>query len=136
MFLPIDPSSGLPIYRQIMDQVRRMIAAGSLSAGDRVPSVRDLASTLQINHLTVAKAYSELEREAVLQKRRGLGMFVAEPVEAGSEPAARRLAALRGTAERLVLEAKQAGLGIAEVQRLVSEHWMGINGNDRKEGGE
>ena len=48
MFLSIDPSSGLPVYRQIMDQVRRMIVAGRLAPGDRLPSIRELAATLQI----------------------------------------------------------------------------------------
>ena len=79
MFIPIDPSSGLPIYRQIMDQLRRMIASGALQPGDRVPSVRDLSASLRINHLTVGKAYGELEREGLLEKRRGLGVFVAQP---------------------------------------------------------
>ena len=76
MFLSVDPSSGLPVYRQIMDQVRRMIVAGRLTPGDKIPSIRELAATLQINALTVGKAYSELEHDGTLEMRRGLGMFV------------------------------------------------------------
>lgn len=125
MFIPIDPSSGLPIYRQIMDQVRRMIASGALKPGDRVPSVRDLSSSLQINHLTVGKAYNELDREGLLEKRRGLGVFVAvaphDVGEAGRE-------AVRETAQRLVLEARQAGLTREGTTELVEACWDDIDG--------
>src|SRR3954462_5683590 len=104
MFLPIDPSSGLPIYRQIFDQVRRMIAAGSLKTGDRLMSVRELSSTLAINPLTVTKAYGELEREGLVEMKRGLGVYVARP-PAPVRPLSAKRAAGRAAAERFVLEA-------------------------------
>src|SRR5918911_3016488 len=110
MFLPIDPSSGLPIYRQIYDQVRRMIAAGTLKAGDRLMSVRELSATLAINPLTVAKAYGELEREGLVEMRRGLGVFVARSAAPVRALSAKR-AAGRAAAERFALEAAQAGVG-------------------------
>ncbi|MBI4230998.1 MAG: GntR family transcriptional regulator [Planctomycetes bacterium] len=122
MFLPVDPSSGLPIYRQIVDQVRRMIASGSLHPGERVPSVRDLATTLQINPLTVGKAYGEMEREGVLESRRGLGMFVAVGRAGGRDGEARR-ESVRSSADRLVLEAVQAGLARREAFDLLEESW-------------
>ena len=75
MFLTVDPSSGFPVYRQIMDQVRRMIVAGRLTSGEKLPSIRELAATLQINPLTVGKAYTELERSGIIEMRRGLGMY-------------------------------------------------------------
>jgi GntR family transcriptional regulator len=87
MFLPIDPSSGLPVYRQIMEQVRRMVVAGRLGAGEKLPSVRDLALTLGINPLTVGKAYGELERDGVVEMRRGLGVFVLSPREGSATSA-------------------------------------------------
>lgn len=118
MFLPIDPGSGLPIYRQIAEQVRRMVASGGLAAGDRVPSVRDLAQTLQINPLTVAKSYQELEQAGVLESRRGLGMFVAAAARDGR---AKAREGLRPAAERFALDAAQAGLTPAEAAALVEE---------------
>jgi len=84
MFLQIDPGSGVPIYRQIMDGVRYAVAGGSLAAGDRLPSVRELATTLGVNPTTIQKAYGELEHLAVIETRRGQGTFVADappPVE-------------------------------------------------------
>jgi GntR family transcriptional regulator len=122
MFLPVDPSSGLPIYRQVFDQVRRMIAAGSLKPGDRLKSVRELSAELAINPLTVARAYSELEREGLVEMRRGMGVFVAN----ANTPApllSAKLAVVRAAAERFVLEAAQAGLPTTEACRLVSEIW-------------
>jgi GntR family transcriptional regulator len=122
MFLPVDPSSGLPIYRQIFDQVRRMIAGGTLKPGDRLMSVRELSATLAINPLTVAKAYGELEREGLVEMRRGLGVYVARAAAPVRALSARRTAA-RAAVERFVLEAAQAGLDSAEACRLVIECW-------------
>jgi GntR family transcriptional regulator len=122
MFLPVDPSSGLPIYRQIFDQVRRMIAAGTVKAGDRLMSVRELSATLAINPLTVAKAYGELEREGLVEMRRGLGVFVARAATPVRALSAKR-AAGRAAAERFALEAAQAGLDAREACRLVVECW-------------
>src|SRR5689334_11605060 len=132
MFLPIDPSSGLPIYRQIFDQVRRMIAAGSLKTGDRLMSVRELSSTLAINPLTVTKAYGELEREGLVEMRRGLGVYVARPPAPVRALSAKR-AAGRAAAERFVLEAAQAGLDPREACRLVVECWPQDEGAGDKE---
>jgi GntR family transcriptional regulator len=131
MFLPLDPSSGLPIYRQIFDQVRRMIAGGVLQPGDRLMSVRELSATLAINPLTVTKAYGELEREGVVEMRRGLGVYVATdavPVRALSV----RRSAARAAAERFALEAAQAGLDSREAARLVVECWPAAGGRVHK----
>lgn len=65
-----------PIYRQLRDQVVERIMDGTFSEGNAVPSVRQVATDYQINHLTVAKAYQELVDDGLLEKRRGLGMFV------------------------------------------------------------
>lgn len=74
----IHPSSGVPIYRQIMDQARAMIASGRLAPGDLLPSVRQMASDLQVNMMTVSKAYAKLEAEGLLERARGRGMLVAQ----------------------------------------------------------
>ena len=80
MFIRIEPSSSIPIYRQISDQIRYQIAAGILKKGDKVPSVRELALQLAVNQNTILKVYNELCREQVLRIERGEGTFVlAEP---------------------------------------------------------
>src|SRR5215471_18637072 len=123
MFLPVDPNSGLPVYRQIIDQVRRMMVSGRLAAGDRLPSIRDLAVQLRINPLTVGRAYGDLEREGLLEMRRGLGMYVRvqerliRPIDGGVP------AGVAQAARRLVLEAAQAGLGRAQTVRAVEDSW-------------
>jgi GntR family transcriptional regulator len=76
MFDPIDPKAALPIYRQITEQIRRRVAAGVLAAGDQLPSVRELASRLLVNPNTVAKVYRDLERDGLLETRRGDGTYV------------------------------------------------------------
>jgi GntR family transcriptional regulator len=76
--LLIDTRAPKPIYVQIMDEVRRLIAIGDLKPDDLLPSVRQLAADLRLNHNTIVQAYRELEREQVVYTRRGQGTFVAE----------------------------------------------------------
>ena len=76
--IKIVPGASRPLYRQIIDQVRRAVASGNLAIGDPLPSVRNLAGELVINQNTVAKAYGELVRDGVVESRHGLGVFVAK----------------------------------------------------------
>jgi uncharacterized protein YegL/DNA-binding transcriptional regulator YhcF (GntR family) len=76
MLLQIDHHSGQPIYRQVIDQIRRQVVAGQLREGEQLPSVRDLAGQLRVNPMTISKAYSLLEMEGLLERRRGVGLFV------------------------------------------------------------
>ena len=78
----VHPSSGVPIYRQIMDQVRALIAGKKLASGDVLPSVRQMAAELGINMMTVSKAYSKLESDGIVSRSRGQGMVV-DRVEIG-----------------------------------------------------
>src|SRR3954464_14673999 len=78
MVIQIDPHNGVPVYRQILDQVRFQITAGILQPGEQLESVRNLAATLGINSMTVSKAYSLLEREGVIVRRRGQQLEVAD----------------------------------------------------------
>ena len=75
----VSPSSGIPIYRQLMTQIRSLIASGKLAPGEYLPSVRQVALELQINPMTVSKAYSQLELEGVVRLVRGQGMQVNPP---------------------------------------------------------
>ncbi len=86
----IDPKSAIPIHRQIGDQIRRSVAAGLLEPGDQLPSVRELAARLLVNPNTVAKVYRDLERDGLLETRRGQGTFISPEVAALAE-ADRRL---------------------------------------------
>lgn len=97
----ISPVSGVPIYRQVMDQVRGAVAAGRLRPGDALPSVRETAQELAVNPMTISKAYSLLEKEGVLEVERGKPMRVAAPRALGTlrqrrqaiEPLLRQVAA-------------------------------------------
>lgn len=97
-----------PIYRQLVEQVRRLVAAGQLAPGDEMPSVREIAQALALNPMTVSKAYGLLEMDGVLARRRGLGMIVAESRGAGKP--AERAALLRPALERAAREARELEL--------------------------
>ncbi|MCW3059303.1 MAG: transcriptional regulator, GntR family [Capsulimonas sp.] len=119
MYIRLDQSSGSPLYLQIVDQVKSMIAGGALRAGDRLPTVRELASELVVNPNTIAHAYQHLERERVVETRRGLGSFVsaAEPVlSLGARRA--RVAALL---DRALVEAHHVDLNADEIRALLEE---------------
>src|SRR6476469_8878965 len=79
----VSPASGVPIYRQLIDQIRAQIAGGRLAAGAFLPSVRQVAETLAVNPMTVSKAYSILERDGVVELVRGQGMRVKQSATNG-----------------------------------------------------
>ncbi|MFQ5512134.1 MAG: GntR family transcriptional regulator [Candidatus Krumholzibacteriia bacterium] len=76
MLIVVDPHSGVPVYRQLMDQVKFHVASGLLQAGDELPSTRSLSSQLGINPMTISKAYSYLEKEDVVERRPGRPLVV------------------------------------------------------------
>src|ERR1035437_5619077 len=79
LLISVSPTSGVPIYRQLIDQIRSLVASKRLPAGQFLPSVRQLAQTLQINPMTISKAYSLLERDGLVELLRGQGMRVKNP---------------------------------------------------------
>jgi GntR family transcriptional regulator len=91
MFDSIDPKAAVPIYRQIIEQIRRRVAAGVLTPGDQLPSVRELAAQLLVNPNTIAKVYRDLEREGLLDTRRGQGTYVSAEAAAMADSERRRL---------------------------------------------
>jgi GntR family transcriptional regulator len=111
MAITIDPSDPRPIYLQIIDEIRRGLVVGTLRPDDPLPSTRQLAAELRINPNTVQQAYRELEREAVVYVRRGLGTFIAGV--APGEAERRRLAAT--VAERALRDAYRHGLSAEEL---------------------
>lgn len=115
----IHPSSGVPIYRQLMDQLRALIASGRLQPGDLIPSVRQLGEALSVNMMTVSKAYAKLEAEGVLERDRGVGMRVKATAATGSVDDRQR--ELVPFAEQLVTRGWQLQLSNEQVLDVVHE---------------
>lgn len=133
MWFNIDPSSGVPIYRQLVDQVKQGVAGGVLKAGDRLPSVRDLALELTINPHTVAKAYQELERDSVIEVQRGRGAFIAASDLATKPSREEQERILRDTIERLVAEAYRLQFEPDEVVQMLRRRFHSLSGRTREE---
>ncbi len=121
MFI-LKPQSTVPIYRQLVDQVRRLIASGQLAPGAELPSVRELAQEHTVHPMTISKAYSLLESEGLLERRRGKPMTVA-PLGRGQSSRAARLKQLHGAMDTLVFSARQLELDAEEVAKLLHERW-------------
>ena len=121
MFI-LKPHSGVPIYRQLLEQIRRMAASGQLAPGTELPSIRDLALKHAINPMTVSKVYSLLESEGVLERNRGKPMTIASRPRAQSA-AAKRMQHLEPHLEQLALAARQLELGEAEVLKALRDYW-------------
>jgi GntR family transcriptional regulator len=116
MHLKLQPASPIPVYLQIVEQIRHGIAVGLLKADDELPSVRVLASQHLINPNTVARAYLELEREGLICKRRGTGTYVsAHAVALRQEDRLRLVADLL---DKALLAAEEFGLAPEQIRRL------------------
>ena len=116
------PSTGVPIYRQLMDQVRALAASGRLTAGEFLPSVRHVAEDLSINPMTVSKAWSLLERDGVVETVRGQGMRLKTPAAGGS--AAQRLTKLDPLLGQVAANAHQLGLDADTVIERLKTHFV------------
>ena len=119
LHLQIDAHSGVPVYRQMMDQVKYYVASGALEPGDQLPSIRELAQRLAINPTTVVKAYGELQHAQVIEILHGKGVFVAERSVRMSDR--ERDKALRRIARQLAVEAAQMKAPGTLVLRIVEE---------------
>jgi GntR family transcriptional regulator len=115
----INPHSGVPVYRQMIDQVKYYVASDALKAGDQLPSIRELAQLLAINPTTVVRVYTELEREGVIEMRHGKGAFVTD--SGRRMTAAERDKSLRLLARQLAVEATQMGAPASQVLKVVRE---------------
>jgi GntR family transcriptional regulator len=118
----LNPYSGLPIYRQLAEQIRRMVASGQLAPGVPLPSIRELALKHAINPMTVSKVYNLLESEGVLERHRGKPMTVAER-PAPKAPLSERLDGLEPHLENLILAARQLELDTDELVDAVQSRW-------------
>ena len=116
----INTGSTEPIYRQLIEQVRRRIASGQLTAGQEIPSVRELAHNLAVHPMTVSKAFSLLEAEGLLERRRGLSMVVAAQ-HTRAKSSASRVELLRPTLEKAAAEARQLELHSTQALKLYQQ---------------
>ena len=117
MFFQIDFSNGLPVYQQVVRQVKFAVAGGALKAGELVPSVRELSRELAINPNTVARAFRQLQADGVLETVRGMGLQVA----AGAQQQCRqeRVTLIRQRLQQVLVEARQSRLAADELRALV-----------------
>jgi len=124
LFKP-NPSSGVPIYLQLMEQVKHSIETGALRPGEQLPGIRPLAEELVINPNTVAKAYRELEHEGIIELRHGAGAFVSAGASARQQTGRLRAAqaTVAGTVERL----RARGVTDDEIRRLFEAELAGLN---------
>jgi GntR family transcriptional regulator len=108
LLIVVDPASGVPVYRQLMDQVKFHVASGLLAAGAELPSTRALSAQLGVNPMTISKAYSFLEKEGVVERRPGRPLIVKAVAESESE--SRKLEQLRESLAGAATMARQLGV--------------------------
>ncbi|HSG29885.1 MAG TPA: GntR family transcriptional regulator [Candidatus Krumholzibacterium sp.] len=129
MLIIVDPQSGVPVYRQVMDQIKFHIATGLLAPGDELPSTRTLSSDLGVNPMTISKAYSFLEMEDIVDRRPGRPLVVKEVKQDVLD--ARRLEQLEESLQVGVTIARQLGIADEEAVRL----FAGMLQNSESPGG-
>lgn len=125
MLIRPNPSSGVPIYLQLMEQVKHAIETGALRPGEQLPGIRPLAEELVINPNTVAKAYRELEHEGVIELRQGAGAFVSE--NAGAKKLTDAIRAGQGIVADAIEKLRVRGVTDEEIRRLFEAELAGLN---------
>lgn len=129
MLFPPNPSSGVPVYRQLIDQVRHAVETGALRPGEQLPGTRKVAEDLVMNPNTVAKAYQELEHQGVIEMRKGLGAFVARGGRARGDLVQKAQPVLRAAIDRLV----EIGLREEQMRRLFENEVIRLRREPPKE---
>lgn len=130
IWFDIDPRSGVPIYVQIVEQVRRAVEVGGLGPGDKLPTVRALAGELTIAPNTIVKAYNELQRMDLIESRPGVGTVVAPEVEEVARE--RRIEAFNERVRELVRDAASLGVTQDELWERVDAEFDRIAGSIRE----
>ena len=119
MQIHISPHDGVPIYQQVVNQIKYLVASGRLAAGEELPAIRVLAEQLLVNPNTVARAYRELETAGIVEKRRTAGTYVSDQ---GSPLARReRVKILTGRIDALLAEARHMDVALEEIIKLVQQ---------------
>lgn len=126
MLLRIDPKSNVPLYEQIIMQIKELRAKGIIQANEKLPSVRELSSQIIINPNTVSKAYKELERQGIIVTIRGKGTFIAEgeSIEASEKERVK----MKKSLEQLVIDSVYLGITKEELQQWIDELFKDLGG--------
>src|SRR3982751_2353313 len=125
MQIHVNANDGVPIYLQIVNQIKYLVAAGRLSPGEEVPPIRVLAQQLLINPNTVARAYLELEKDGLVTKRHGSGTYVSDQGSPLGRKERRKILAER--ADALLAEARHLGVPVSEVLDIIRERHSMLN---------
>lgn len=123
-----DIHSGVPIYRQLEEQVQRGVLSGTLAEGEKLPTVREVAAELGVNPMTVSKAYSHLEMEGWVERRRGVGLFV-RPRPAASEDE-ERLRVLAASLREAAFCAVQMGIPLGEALHVFERQYRELSNGE------
>ena len=121
----VNPSSGVPIYMQVMNQIRSLIVSAALKANDKLPSVRELAEFLQVNPMTVSKAYSILELEKTVYRLQGKGIYVSSSTNILKKK--ERLAMLQNHVKHIVYEAMRLDISVEETTNMLRGVFKKLN---------
>ena len=131
MQIHISPHDGVPIYQQVVNQIKYLVASGRLEAGEELPAIRVLAEKLIVNPNTVARAYRELESAGIVEKRRTAGTYVSDQ---GSPLARReRLKILTGRIDALLAEARHMDVALEDIVKLVQQRHAAMQSTRNEE---
>ncbi len=124
MLINVDFNSGEPVTRQVVAQIKWMVATGHLTVGEKLPSVRELASQLKVNPTTVSRIYSELSAEDVIVLRQGQGAFVSSRPSMINRAEAKKQ--VRELIRRMLSEAVRLGLSHDDIQQLIGSEFENL----------
>ena len=131
MLLEIDHHSGVPIYRQVIRQIRQQIMTNGLKENDQLETVRDLAARLKVNPMTISKAYSFLEAEGLVERKRGIGLFVAKVKKGQRDQIRAKL--LNSIVNKAAITAIQLGVSEGEAIESLKKHYKEYNSKNRRQ---
>ena len=131
MLLEIDHHSGVPIYRQVIRQIRQQIMTDGLKHEDQLETVRELAARLKVNPMTISKAYSFLEAEGLVERKRGIGLFVAKVRKGQRDRIKKQL--LNSIVNKAAITAIQLGVSEEEAIESLKKHYKEYNSKNRRQ---
>lgn len=125
----VNPSSGIPIYMQIINQVRALISSGTLKQDDLLPSVRDMAKFLQINPMTVSKAYSVMEIEKTVYRLKGKGIYISPKATVLNKK--ERISLIEHDIKHLVYEAERLDIPLDELIKILKTTYLNLKKKEK-----